>query len=146
MYKDETWSDHLIDKSSLSKHNDNKFTLTVIGIFNNYACFIPLMNKSGKSITIGLKTNLMESSQGGFLDWTTEELWVDRGNEFHNKKFKCFLEENQKVLYSIYSALKAVFIKKLNRSLLLRINKPVFINGEVYNWVNILWCSCKVWQ
>ena len=79
----------------------------------------------------------MESSQGGFLDRTTEELWVDRGNEFH-KKFKCLLEENQKVLYSIYSALKAVFIKKLNRSLLLRINKPVFINGEVYNWVNIL--------
>ena len=37
LYKDETWSD-LIDKSSLSKYNNNyKFILTVIDIFTKYA-------------------------------------------------------------------------------------------------------------
>ena len=34
LYKDETWSADLIDKSSLSKYNNNyKFILTVIDIF-----------------------------------------------------------------------------------------------------------------
>ena len=38
LYKDETWSAELIDKSSLSKYNYNyKFVLTVIDIFTKYA-------------------------------------------------------------------------------------------------------------
>ena len=50
LYKDETWSADLIDKSSLSKYNSNyKFTLTDIDIFTNYAWAIPLKNKSGLS-------------------------------------------------------------------------------------------------
>ena len=40
-------------------------------------------------------------------------------------------------LYSTYSDLKAVFIERFNRTLLLIINKPMFINGDS-NWVNIL--------
>ena len=48
LYKDETWSADLIDKSSLSKYNNNyKFLLTVIDIFTKYAWAIPLKNKSG---------------------------------------------------------------------------------------------------
>ena len=36
--KNETWSADLIDKSSLSKYNNNyKFILTVIDIFTKYA-------------------------------------------------------------------------------------------------------------
>ena len=38
LYKDESWSADLIDKSSLSKHNNNyKFILTVRDIFTKYA-------------------------------------------------------------------------------------------------------------
>ena len=38
LYKDETWSADLIDKSSLSKYNNNyKFILTVVAIFTKYA-------------------------------------------------------------------------------------------------------------
>ena len=56
LYKDETWSADLIDKSSLSKYNNNyKFILTVIDIFTKYARAIPLKNKSGLSITNGFK-------------------------------------------------------------------------------------------
>ena len=48
LYKDETWSADLFDKSSLSKYNNNyKFILTVIDIFTKYACAILLKNKSG---------------------------------------------------------------------------------------------------
>ena len=138
LYKDETWSADLIDKSSLSKYNNNyKFILTVIDIFTKYAWAIPLKNKSGLSITNGFKTILSEGRK-------PEKLWVDRGSEFYNKTFKSLLKEygtgkaaSGIELYSTYSDLKAVFIGRFKRTLLLIINKPMFINGDG-NWVNIL--------
>ena len=138
LYKDETWSADLIDKSSLSKYNNNyKFILTVIDIFRKYAWAIPLKNKSGLSITNGFKTILSEGRN-------PEKLWVDRGSEFYNKTFKSLFKEygtgkaaSEIELYSTYSDLKAVFIERFNRTLLHIINKPMFINGDG-NWVNIL--------
>ena len=145
LYKDETWSADLIDKSSLSKYNNNyKFILTVIDIFTKYAWAIPLKNKSGLSITNGFKIVLSESPQGGSENRKPEKLWVDRGSEFYNKTFKSLLKEygtgkaaSGIELYSTYSDLKAVFIERFNRTLLHIINKPMFINGDG-NWVNIL--------
>ena len=138
LYKDETWSADLIDKSSLSNYNNNyKFILTVIDIFTKYAWAIPLKNKSGLSITNGFKTILSEGRK-------PEKLWVDRGSEFYNQTFKSLLKEygtgktaSGIELYSTYSDLKAVFIERFNRTLLHIINKPMFINGDG-NWVNIL--------
>ena len=145
IYKDETWSADLIDKSSLSKYNNNyKFLLTVIDIFTKYAWAIPLKNKSGLSITNGFKTILSEGPQGCSESRKPEKLWVDRGSEFYNKTFKSLLKEygtgkaaSGIELYSTYSDLKAVFIERFNRTLLHIINKPMFINGDS-NWVNIL--------
>ena len=75
LYKDETWSAHLIDKSSLSKYNNNyKFILTVTDIFTKYAWAIPLKNKSGLSITKGFKIVLGEHPLGGFKDRKPEKL------------------------------------------------------------------------
>ena len=52
LYEDETWSADLLDKSSLSKYNNNyKFISTVIDIFTKYAWAIPLKKRSGLSIT-----------------------------------------------------------------------------------------------
>ena len=104
LYKDETWSADLIDKSSLRKKKNNyKFILTVIDIFTKYAWAIPLKNKSGLSITNGFKTILSEgpqvgseSPQGGSQSRKPEKLWVDRSSEFYNKTFKSLLKENKK--------------------------------------------------
>ena len=138
LYKDETWSADLIDKSSLSKYNNNnKFILTVIDIFTKYAWAIPLKNKFGLSITNGFKIVLSEHPQGGSEPRKPEKLWVDRGSEFYNKTLKSLLKEYETKLYSTYSDLKAVFIERFNRKLLHIINKPMFINGDG-NWVNIL--------
>ena len=138
LYKDETWSADLIDKSSLSKYNNNyKFILTVIDIFTKYVWAIPLKNKSRLSITNGFKIGLSESPQGGSESRKPEKLWVDRGSEFYNKTFKYLLKEYETKLYSTYSDLKAVFLERFNRTLLHIINKPMFINGDG-NWVNIL--------
>ena len=145
LYKDETWSADLIDKSSLSKYNNNyKFILTVIDLFTKYAWAIPLKNNSGLSITNGFKIVLDEHPKGGSEDQPScrsdrkpEKLWVDRGSEFYNKTFKSLLKEYETKLYSTYSDLKAMFLERLNRTLLHIINKPMFINGDG-NWVNIL--------
>ena len=94
LYKDETWSADLIDKSSLSKYNNNyKFILTVIDIFTKYAWAIPLKNNSGLSITNGFKIVLSEHPQGGSEPRKPENLWVDRGSEFYNKTYKSLLKE-----------------------------------------------------
>ena len=85
--KDETWSADLIDKSYLSKYNNNyKFILTVRDIFTKYAWAIPLKNKSGLSITNGFKIVLSEHRK-------PEKLWVDKGSEFYDKAFKSLLKE-----------------------------------------------------
>ena len=77
LYKDETWSADLIDKSSLSKYNNNyKFILTVIDMFTKYAWVIPLKNKSGLSINNGFKIVLGEHLQGGSESRKPEKLWV----------------------------------------------------------------------
>ena len=138
LYKDETWSADLIDKSSLSKYNDTyKFILTVIDIFTKYAWAIPLKNKSGLSITNAFKIVLGESPQGGSESRKREKSWVDRGSEFYNKTIKSLLKEYETKPYSTYSDLKTVFIERFNRTLLHIRNKPMFINGDG-NWVNIL--------
>ena len=145
LYKDETWSADLIDKSSLSKYNNNyKFILTVIDVFTKYAWAIPLKNKSGLSITNGFKIVVSEHPQGGSEPRKPQKLWVDRGSECYNKTFKSLLKKygtgkaaSGIELYSTDSDLKAVFIERFNRTLLHIINKPMFINGDG-NWVNIL--------
>ena len=89
LYKDETSSADLIDKSSLSEYNNNyKFILTVIDIFTKYAWAIPLKNQSGLSITNGFKTILSEGPQCGSENRKPENLWVDRGSEFYLKNMK----------------------------------------------------------
>ena len=108
LYKDKTWSADLIDKSSLSKYNNNyKYILTAIDIFTKYAWAIPLKNKSGLSITNGFKIVLGEYPHGGcehqrscgFPDRKPEMLWVDRGSEFYNKTIKSLLEEYETKLF-----------------------------------------------
>ena len=145
LYKDETWSADLIDKSSLRKKKNNyKFILTVIDIFTKYAWAIPLKNKSGLSITNGFKTILSEGPQGGSespqagsQSRKPEKLLLDRSSEFYNKTFKSLLKEYETKLYSTYCDLMAVFIERFNKTLLHIINKPMFSNDDG-NWVNIL--------
>ena len=76
LYRDETWSADLIDKSSLSKNNNNyQFTFTVIDLFTKYAWAIPLKNKSSLTTTNAFKIILSERRK-------PEKLWVDGVSEF----------------------------------------------------------------
>ena len=95
LYKNETWSADLIDKSSLSNYNNNyKFTLNVIDVFKKYAWAIPLKNKTVSSITNSFKTILSQGQE-------PEKLLVDGGSEFHNNAYKSLFKEYETELYSI---------------------------------------------
>ena len=86
LYKDETWSADLIDKSSLCKYNNikfnKKFILPVVDIFTKYEWAIPLKNKSGFSISNGFISILSEVPRSGSENRKPEKLWADRGSEF----------------------------------------------------------------
>ena len=102
LYKDETWSVDLLDKSSLSKYNNNyKFIFTVIDIFSKYAWAFPLKKKSGLSITNGFKIVLGEHPQGGSESRKSEKLWLYRGSEFYNRTTKSLLKEYETTVFYI---------------------------------------------
>ena len=84
LYKDETWSADLIDKSSLSEYNNiYKFNLNVIDKFTKYAWAIPLKNKSGLPITNGFKIVLGEHRK-------PEKLWVNKSSDFTIKHLNLY--------------------------------------------------------
>ena len=129
-YKDECWSIDLIDRSSLSKYNKNhKFIFTIIDNHTKYAWAIPLKDKSGKSTTTAFK-KLIETSMR-----KPQKVWSDRGKEFYNQTFLHFLKEQNIQVYSTNSDLKAVFVKRFNRTLLDLIKEPMCIEGKG-NWLN----------
>ena len=131
-YKDECWSIDLIDRSLLSKYNNNnKFIFTIIDNFTKYAWGIPLKNKSGEVVASAFKTHIISSKR------VPDKIWCDRGKEFYNKHFKAVLKENNIHMYSTHSDLKAVFVKRFNRALLELLTKQMFLNNDA-NWVKVL--------
>ena len=70
---------------AFSKFNRGvKYLLAVIGVFSKYGWFIPLKDKTGKSVSSALKT-IFEVRQ-------PEKMWVDKGKEFYNKDVKDLIE------------------------------------------------------
>ena len=131
-YKDECWSIDLIDRSSLAKYNKNyKFIITAIDNHTKYAWAIPLKDKSGKSTTTAIKSNIEKAKR------KPDKIWSDRGKEFYNKTFLDFLKQNEIQIYSTHSDLKAVFVERFNRTLLDLIKEPMYIEGKG-NWLNHL--------
>ena len=103
--KDECWSIHLTDQSSLTKYNKNcEFVFTIIDNRTKNAWAIPLKSKSGKSTTTAFK-NLIEKAIRKL-----DKIWSDRGKGFNNKTFLDFLEEQNIQIYSTNSDLKAVLL------------------------------------
>ena len=64
-------------------------------------------------------------------------MWSDRGKDFYSKTFLEFLKQNENQFYSTNSDLKAVFVERLNRTLLDLIKEPMYIEGKAC-WLNHL--------
>ena len=125
--------------SSFAKYNKNyKFIFKIIDNQTKFAWVIPLKDKSGKSATTAFK-KLIEKEKR-----KPQKVWIDRGEEFYNKKFLDFPKEQNIQIYSIISDLKSVFVGRFNRTLLDLIKEPMYIEGKG-NWLNhFLWCFTKI--
>ena len=131
-YKDECWSIDLIDRSSLSKSTKttSSFSQKLTIILNMHGRLLLKINQ-GKGTTIAFK-KLIETSMR-----KPQKVWSGRGKEFYNTTFLHYLNEQNILIYSTNSDLKAIFVERFNRTLLDLIKEPMYIEGKG-NWLNHL--------
>ena len=122
-FKDNIWDANLADIQLLSKFNKGiKYLLCVIDLFSKYASVVPLKDKKGISIVNAFKSILNESKR------KPDKIWVDKGSEFYNASFKCFL-----VMYSTNNEGKSVVAERFIRTLKSKIYKYMTsISKNVY--------------
>ena len=115
---------------SFSKHNGGvKYLLNVIDVFSKYAWSVPLIDKTGKSMTRAFET-IVEKRK-------PSKMWVDRGGEFYNRTMDRWLEENGIERYSTYNEGKAVVVERFNRTLKTRMWKYMSANNT-YRYIDVL--------
>lgn len=100
---DETWQADLVDMQKYSSFNRGfKYLLTVIDNVSKYGWVIPLKNKSGEELQRALEKLLSGSRK-------PQNLHVDQGTEFYNRKVKDLLSRYKINLYSTFSEKKLQF-------------------------------------
>ena len=119
---DKIWAADLVDMQAFTKFNCGiKYLLTVIDVFSKYGWFIPLKDKTGKSVASALKTIFKERKP--------EKMWVDKGKEFYKKDVKDSIE-----LYSTENEEKSSVVKKWVRTMKEKMWKYFSANStNVYN-------------
>ena len=130
LFKNEVWAADLVDMIEWNKEiNGLKYILTVIDVFTKYAWVIPLINKTGQTIT--------DTFSNLFKNAIPSKLWVDNGSEFYNKTFEKLLKSHSIVIYSTYSNNKSVIVERFNRTLKTNMFR-LFTQKNNRNWINIL--------
>ena len=85
---------------AFSKFNrDVKYFLAVIDVFSKYGWFIPLRDKTGKSVALALEIIFKERKP--------EKMWVDKSKKFYNKDVKDLIE-----LYSTKNEEKSSVVER----------------------------------
>lgn len=102
----------LVDIQALSKYNDNvNYLFTCIDTFTRFAFVRMLEKKDGDSVLRAFKSILQEAVKPPLI------LVMDRGTEFHNKKFSDFCSQNNITFYSPDTSMHGGFIERFNRTL-----------------------------
>lgn len=126
------WQTDLVQMNQYSKVNKGyKYILVVINVFSKYAWCQPVKNKSGKEVTLAMKTILDQSKIKPKL------IHSDRGGEYFNVHFKRLMERWKINHYSSFSSLKASVVERLNRTLKQQMWKTFSLRGD-YKWVDVL--------
>ncbi|HRP37281.1 MAG TPA: DDE-type integrase/transposase/recombinase, partial [Candidatus Dojkabacteria bacterium] len=108
-----------------------KYILCVIDVFSKYAWCVAMKNKDSETVLKAVKQIIEESKR------EPEKIWVDKGSEFYNKKFKDWANKNDIVIYSTYSESKSVVVERFIRSLK-ELIMPIFSEHNTREWINIL--------
>ena len=122
---DEFWAADLVDMQAYSTYNDGmRYLLSVIDIFSKYGWFIPLKDKSGKSVAAAFRKILSERKP--------KLVWVDKGLEFYNKDVKQLVD-----IYSTENEEKSTVVKQWNRTLKERMFK-YFSANSTKRYIDVL--------
>ena len=129
---DEIWSADFVDMQSFARHNNGvKYLLNVIDVFNKYAWSVPIMDKTGNSITNAFDKIIKKSNR------KPNRLWVDQGSEFFNRVMDKWLKDNDIERYNTYNEGKAVVVERFNRTIKTRMWK-YFSANNTYKYIDIL--------
>ena len=129
---DDIWSADLVDMQSFAQHNNGvKYLLNVIDVFRKYAWSVPLLDKTGNTITNAFD-NIIEQSNR-----KPNKLWVDQGSEFFNRVMDKWLKDNHIMRYTTFNEGKAVVVERFNRTIKTRMWK-YFSANNTYKYVDVL--------
>ena len=107
---DDTWQIDLVDVSAIKNENDgNKFIFTCIDVFSKYAQAGEMKNKD-KYTSRDTFANMIKKRK-------PKKIQCDKGSEFFNDVFKKLLKDNDILMYSTDSDMKASIIERFNRTL-----------------------------
>lgn len=122
----------LVEMKPYSKINKGfKYILTVIDCFTKVASAVPLKDKTGKSITEGMKYALNRIGK------KVKNIQTDDGKEFFNKEFSGLMKNLNINHYSTFSEKKAAIVERFNRTLKSAMYKRFSERGS-YVWHDIL--------
>ncbi len=127
---DDNWQMDLCDMRSISKENDGyNYILTVIDVFSKYAWAKATKNKTKEDILEALKSIINKRKP--------KKIQADDGKEFFNSLCKSYMKENNIILYSTKSELKACVVERFNRTIKEKIWK-YFTLKETNRYIDVL--------
>lgn len=130
---DDLWQIDLADLSAYAKSNRGyKYILTVIDVLSKFAWSVPLSNKTGETVTEGMRKVLKQS-----YPRVPTNLQCDRGKEFYNSTFQKLMKAKRINQYSTFTHLKASVVERFNRTLKQWMWKEFSVQGN-YKWLDML--------
>ena len=107
-YKDHIWQADLLFFPDIASFNDRKICIFVcIDVVSRFAWGEPMINKSGVQTTKAFEKILKRAHPR-----KPEKLQTDKGREFYNKDFKNLMKEQNIILYSTESDMKAAIAER----------------------------------
>ena len=104
-----------------------RFLLLVIDIFSKYAWVVPFKDKRNVTIVNAFQSILNDSKR------KPNNIWVDKGSEFHNRSMKSWLQDNDIETYSAHNEWKSVVTERFIKTLKNEIYKfTTSISKNVY--------------
>jgi len=109
---DDLWQADLVEMIPYQLYNMGyRYPLTVIDTFSKQAWGVAIKNKTGDSVTKSMKSIFDDAQR------KPKNLQTDDGKEFFNKTFQNLMKLNHINHYSTYSILKAIIVKRFNRTI-----------------------------
>ena len=125
-FKGNIWGVDLAYMQSLSRKNKGiKYLLCAIDLYSKYAFVVLLKDKKGISIVNAFDKIIKQSKR------KPNKIWVDQGNEFHNRVFKKWLSDNGIIMYSTFNEGKSVVAERFIRTLKNKLYKHMTASGKM---------------